>query len=485
MSDTITPRLRIKAQPEVAVRAKPVPPPKVRLRVTPALLPMEIELRNTGTMVQWRYLGEDWQDLIAIDDLDTAVTIGTVTTLPAGAPATVVNVGTSKDMVLNFGIPQGIQGIQGEAATIAVGTVTTVAPGIPAAVDNVGTPNDAVFDFDIPQGEAASVAVGTVTTLAPGAPATVVNAGTPGAAVLNFGLPRGAPGIMTSVVAGANVSIDNTDPACPIVAAAGNVSGPAGAVDSRVATFDGTTGKLIKDSGVVLGNAAQRNVGTAAGTVAAGDDGRITGAIQASVLTTQGDILVRNATIPTRLAKGSQYQVLQAGATDPLYGALNLAQAAAVTGVLPAANHPDATTAAKGISEFATAAEYRAGADTARSLVVDQVWAAAGLAALTDGANIAVDFAAGFNFGGSSNAVLGLGGDRSLSAPTNLKTGQTGVLWFGAVTATRSLTLNAAWLLCDGVETGPYAITTAQELGIAYVIRASRCYVTAIIRRAA
>ncbi|MBL8595532.1 MAG: hypothetical protein JNK01_22820 [Devosia sp.] len=274
MSDTITPRLRIKAQPEIAVRAKPVPPPKVRLRVTPALLPMEIELRNTGAMVQWRYLGQDWQDLIAIDDLDTTVTVGTVTTLPPGSPAAVVNVGTSKDMVLNFSIPAGIQGIQGNAATIAVGTVTTVSPATPAAVSNAGTANDAVFNFAIPQGAAATLAVGTVTTLTPGSAATVTNVGTSGAAVLNFGIPRGAPGLLTSVVAGANVTVDSTDPANPIVAAAGNVSGPASAVDNRVALFNGTTGKLLKDSGVLLGNVASRNIGTTAGTAAAGDDAR-------------------------------------------------------------------------------------------------------------------------------------------------------------------------------------------------------------------
>jgi hypothetical protein len=388
-------------------------------------------------------------------------------------------------MVLNFGIPVGIQGIQGEAATVAVGSVTTVGPGIPAEVTIIGTPNDAVFDFDIPQGAAATVAVGTVSTLAPGAAASVVNVGTSGAAVLNFGIPRGAPGILTSVVAGTNITVDTTDPANPVIAAAGNVSGPASAVDNRVVLFDGATGKLLKDSGVQLGNAASRNMGTTAGTVAAGDDSRIAGAIQSSLLTTQGDILVRNSTVPARLAKGSQYQVLQAGPTDPFYGAVNLAQAAAVTGVLPAANHPDATTAAKGVAEFATAAEYRTGTDTVRALVVDQVWAAAALAVLTDGANIAVDLSAGFNFGGAANAVIGIAGNQSLSAPTGLKTGQTGVLWFGAVTATRILTLNAAWLLCDDVETGPYSITTAQELGIAYVVRAARTYVTAIMRRAA
>lgn len=274
MSDTITPRLRIKAQPEVAVRAKAVPPPKVRLRVLPTLLPLEIELRNTGAMVQWRYLGQAWQDLIAIDAINASVAVGTVTTLPPGSPATVVNVGTAEDMVLNFGIPSGIQGIQGEAATVAVGSVTTVGPGVPAEVTNIGTPNDAVFDFDIPQGAAATLAVGTVSTLAPGAPASVVNVGSPGAAVLNFGLPRGAPGLLASVVAGANVTVDSTDPANPIVAAAGNVGGPASAVDNRVATFNGTTGKLLKDSGVILGNVASRNIGTTAGTAAAGDDPR-------------------------------------------------------------------------------------------------------------------------------------------------------------------------------------------------------------------
>ncbi|MDC9825684.1 hypothetical protein PRN20_18270 [Devosia sp. ZB163] len=194
MSDTITPRLRIKSQPQVAVRAKAVQPTKVRLRVIPSLMPMEIELQNTGTMVQWRYVGQDWQDLIPIEDINASVTIGTVTTLPAGSDATVENVGTAQDVVLNFGIPEGIQGIQGFAATIAVGTVTTVDPSDPATVTNSGDENDAVFDFDIPQGAAATIAVGTVTTVDPADPATVTNVGTAGAAVFNFEIPKGDKG---------------------------------------------------------------------------------------------------------------------------------------------------------------------------------------------------------------------------------------------------------------------------------------------------
>ena len=47
----------------------------------------------------------------------TAVTcrVGNVTTLPAGSTATVSNVGTLNDVVLEFGIPTGPQGPQGDA----------------------------------------------------------------------------------------------------------------------------------------------------------------------------------------------------------------------------------------------------------------------------------------------------------------------------------------------------------------------------------
>lgn len=38
------------------------------------------------------------------------VSVGTVTTLPAGAEATVTNSGTESDAILNFGIPKGDEG---------------------------------------------------------------------------------------------------------------------------------------------------------------------------------------------------------------------------------------------------------------------------------------------------------------------------------------------------------------------------------------
>lgn len=47
---------------------------------------------------------------------------------------------------------QGVQGEQGEAATIEVGSVTTVPYGQTASVVNSGTESEAILDFTIPQG---------------------------------------------------------------------------------------------------------------------------------------------------------------------------------------------------------------------------------------------------------------------------------------------------------------------------------------------
>lgn len=114
--------------------------------------------------------------------------IGTVTTLAAGASATVTNSGTSTDAVLDFGLPAGA------AATVSVGDVTGLTPGSTPTVANSGTAAAAVLDFGIPAGAAATVAVGTVTTAAAGESATVTNSGTSSAAVFDITIPQGPQG---------------------------------------------------------------------------------------------------------------------------------------------------------------------------------------------------------------------------------------------------------------------------------------------------
>ncbi|TPM37057.1 hypothetical protein [Mesorhizobium sp. B2-3-2] len=73
----------------------------------------------------------------------------------------------------------------------------------------------------------ASIEVGTVTTGAPGSPVTVVNSGTSLDAVLDFSIPQGAqgdPGVVQSVVAGDNVSVDSSDPTRPVVSAISDIT---------------------------------------------------------------------------------------------------------------------------------------------------------------------------------------------------------------------------------------------------------------------
>ena len=127
----------------------------------------------------------------------------------------------------------------------------------------------------------------------------------------------------------------------------------------------------------------------------------------------------------------------------------------------------------------ATFGEYNSATST-RALGNESVWA--DLAVLTDAATIAVDMNAGYDFGGASNAALALGGDRTLGAPSNVRNGKKGILWFTASGSTRTLTLNAAWVLASGVETGPYSITTSQTVGVAYVCRGTNVVVTSIVR---
>ena len=107
------------------------------------------------------------------------VSVGSTTTLPVGYDATVENVGSIYNAVLNFGIPQGPQGPQGAKGN----------KGDTGAQGETGPRG--------PQGERgtnATVYVGTTSTLAPGSQATVYNSGTDSNAVLNFGIPQGAKG---------------------------------------------------------------------------------------------------------------------------------------------------------------------------------------------------------------------------------------------------------------------------------------------------
>jgi hypothetical protein len=80
-----------------------------------------------------------------------SVSLGTVTTLPAGSQATVTNTGTAQAAVLNFGIPQGVQGAGGSSTTSSgTGTFAAMYHGVNFSnlYYSVNSPNGASAETD-------------------------------------------------------------------------------------------------------------------------------------------------------------------------------------------------------------------------------------------------------------------------------------------------------------------------------------------------
>jgi hypothetical protein len=179
--------------------------------------------------------------------------------------------------------PQGDTGPAGAAATVDAGTTTTGLPGTDASVVNSGTSAAAVFDFTIPRGETGAQGPegpqgpqgiqgiqgdtgpqGPIGPDGPEGPQGIQGIqgpqGDPGAD--GVGIPVG--GATGQVLIKASATDYDTEWNTP--AGAGDVIGPVSAVDSNFASFDGTTGKAIKDSGVSPADFATSAQGSLADT---------------------------------------------------------------------------------------------------------------------------------------------------------------------------------------------------------------------------
>ena len=104
------------------------------------------------------------------------ITVGQTTTGDPGTQASVENVGTAQNVILDFTIPQGIDGATGptgptgatgetgatgptgptgatgETPTLEIGTIATGEPGTQAAASITGTAPNYVLNLTIPQG---------------------------------------------------------------------------------------------------------------------------------------------------------------------------------------------------------------------------------------------------------------------------------------------------------------------------------------------
>lgn len=129
----------------------------------------------------------------------TIEVVSTVTGLP-GSSAKVENLGDSSNAKFKFTIPRGIPGTN---ATIEIGEVTS---GTEASVTNVGTKENAILDIVLPEGKAgetgkaATIEVGDITE---GETFDVINVGSKENAIFDFTFP---PANKTD-----NVRLDNNN----------------------------------------------------------------------------------------------------------------------------------------------------------------------------------------------------------------------------------------------------------------------------------
>lgn len=133
-----------------------------------------------------------------------------------------------------------------------------------------------------------------------------------------------------------------------------------------------------------------------------------------------------------------------------------------------------ASTAVRGTVELSTAAEFRN--DTAdRALTGEFVWDAAAEVTLTDAATIAVDMATFFN------AIVTLGGNRTLGQPSNTKVGQSGCIRIVQDgTGSRTLAYHADWKFAGGVDPTLTTTAAATDLLFYQVIAANVIYATLV-----
>lgn len=123
----------------------------------------------------------------------------------------------------------------------------------------------------------------------------------------------------------------------------------------------------------------------------------------------------------------------------------------------------------------ASASDYRVGT-VSTAPQVNNIWNAAALVALSDGATINLDLSTGINFS------VTLGGNRTLANPTNTKVGQTGIIYVAQDgTGGRTLAFGSNYKFPNG--TAPSPDTTASYVNIYnYFVISSTFIVLTLIR---
>jgi collagen type VII alpha len=161
-----------------------------------------------------------------------SVQVGTVTTLAAGIPATVTNVGTAQAAVLNFGIPQGAAGASGTGG----GTGGSAVSGSYAAVYHAVSYNTKFYSVNLANASAGETDGSVLAWVPLGCTATRMDVYSQQSGAIKVTLRQGMPGAMADT---ALVCSAATNGSCTV---SGSVAVGAGSfLDMRIDFASGTT----------------------------------------------------------------------------------------------------------------------------------------------------------------------------------------------------------------------------------------------------
>jgi collagen type VII alpha len=156
------------------------------------------------------------------------VSIGTVTTLAAGAPATVSNSGTAQAAVLNFGIPQG-------AAGTGSGSGTGTSSGTFAAMYHTANYNTLYYAVNSPNASITETSGSVLAWVPVGCTATELDVYSQQSATITVTLRAGFAGALQDTALSCSAA---TNGSCKVVGSA--VVGAGEFIDLRVDSTSGT-----------------------------------------------------------------------------------------------------------------------------------------------------------------------------------------------------------------------------------------------------
>lgn len=247
---------------------------------------------------------------------------------------------------------------------------------------------------------------------------------------------------------------------------AGDFMGPASSVADNIVTFNGTTGKVGKDSGVAISSLAPKANATFTGTFSPPAN---TIALNTLADSAAVSLLGRSANSSgarTDIAAGSDDTILRRVSSALGFGQLTAGMVPA--GLLTYAMLASGAIASNSEFQLGTASKFLSAA-ALKSTVAYQ--------ALTSGTNVAWDMSLG------NNASLAAGTNVTISNPTNAIPLFGFVLKVTAVTSARTVSLGANFVVAAGVESFPITVQTTETVYlVGFVDTSSRLVITGAVR---